>query len=68
LKYWESLRTTRSQLARMALDFLLASASSVDAERVFSGGRLQANHLQNQMSLQSFKAQVAVGSWYDTPL
>ncbi|KIM55218.1 hypothetical protein SCLCIDRAFT_1221362 [Scleroderma citrinum Foug A] len=42
--------------------------TSVDAERVFSGGRLQVNHLQHQMSSQSFKAQVAVGSWYDTPL
>ena len=42
--------------------------TSVDAERVFSGGRLQVNHFQHQMSSQSFKAQVAVGSWYDTPL
>ena len=43
-------------------------ASSVDAERAFSGGRLQVNHLQHQISSQSFKAQVAVGSWYDSPL
>ncbi|KAI6040770.1 hypothetical protein EDC04DRAFT_2566510 [Pisolithus marmoratus] len=43
-------------------------ASSVDAERAFSGGRLQVNHLQHRMGSQSFKAQVAVGSWYDTPL
>jgi len=43
-------------------------ASSVDTEHAFSGGRLQVNHLQHQMSSQSFKAQVAVGSWYDTPL
>ncbi|KAI6018854.1 hypothetical protein EDC04DRAFT_2576187 [Pisolithus marmoratus] len=43
-------------------------ASSVDAERVFSGGHLQVNHLQHQMGSQSFKAQVAVGSWYNMPL
>ena len=37
-------------------------ASSVDAERAFSGGRLQVNHLQCGMSSQTFKAQMAVGS------
>ena len=51
---------------RKLMSILLAS--SVDAERTFSGGRLQVNHLQHQMSSQSFKAQVAVGSWYNTPL
>ncbi|EPQ54973.1 hypothetical protein GLOTRDRAFT_25702, partial [Gloeophyllum trabeum ATCC 11539] len=43
-------------------------ASSVDAERSFSSGRLTVNHLQHNMSSQSFKAQVAVGSWIKTPL
>ncbi|OJA21002.1 hypothetical protein AZE42_14207, partial [Rhizopogon vesiculosus] len=42
--------------------------SSVDAERAFSGGRLQVNHLQHGISSQTFKAQVAVGSWLNTPL
>ncbi|KAL6299791.1 hypothetical protein BKA93DRAFT_741768, partial [Sparassis latifolia] len=46
----------------------LLQASSVDAERAFSGGRLTVNHLQHQTSSQSFKAQVAVGSWAGTPL
>ncbi|KAF9232812.1 hypothetical protein BU15DRAFT_20818, partial [Melanogaster broomeanus] len=36
--------------------------------RAFSGGRLQVSHLQHRMGSQSFKAQVAVGSWYGTPL
>ncbi|KAJ7772776.1 hypothetical protein B0H14DRAFT_2402094, partial [Mycena olivaceomarginata] len=36
-------------------------ASSVDAERAFSGGRLQVNHLQHQTSSQAFKAPVALG-------
>ena len=38
-------------------------ASSVDAEHAFSGGRLQINHLQHGTSSQTFKAQMAVGSW-----
>ena len=38
-------------------------ASSVDAERAFSGGRLQLNYLQHGTSSQTFKAQMAVGSW-----
>ncbi|KAG2060399.1 hypothetical protein BDR06DRAFT_855852, partial [Suillus hirtellus] len=36
--------------------------------RAFSGGRLQVNHLQHGISSQTFKAQVAVGSWFNTPL
>ena len=43
-------------------------ASSVDAERAFSVGRLEVNHLQHSTSPQTFKAQVAVGSWARTPL
>lgn len=68
LKYWENCRATRPRLARMALDYLSAPASSVDAERAFSGGPFQVNHLQQQMGSESFKAQVAVRSWYNTPL
>ena len=44
------------------------AASSVDAERAFSGGRLQVNHLQHGMSSQTFKAQVALGSWVGSPV
>lgn len=43
-------------------------ASSVDAERAFSQGRLQVNHLQHNMSSQTFKANMAIGSWSKTPL
>ena len=35
---------------------------------ISTGGRLQVNHLQHHISSQSFKAQVAVGSWYNSPL
>ena len=50
-----------SELLHQCLTNLLAS--SVDAERAFSGGRLQINHLQHGISSQTFKAQMAVGSW-----
>ncbi|KAJ7018635.1 hypothetical protein C8F04DRAFT_929140, partial [Mycena alexandri] len=43
-------------------------ASSVDAERAFSNGRLQVNHLQHSTNSQTFKARVALGSWIGTPL
>ena len=44
------------------------TASSVDAERAFSCGWLQVNHLQHGMSSQTFKAQMAVGSWIGPPI
>ena len=34
----------------------------------FSVGRLEVNHLQHNTRPQTFKAQVAVGSWARTPL
>ncbi|KAF8593507.1 hypothetical protein BDV93DRAFT_447964, partial [Ceratobasidium sp. AG-I] len=43
-------------------------ATSVDAERAFSAGRLTINHLQHNMSSRTFQAKMAVGSWYNTPL
>lgn len=43
-------------------------ASSVDAERSFSCGRLQVGHLQHGVSSQTFKAKMALGSWSRTPL
>ncbi|QRV82293.1 hAT family dimerization protein [Ceratobasidium sp. AG-Ba] len=68
LGYWSSRLAQRPRVARFALDFLTAPASSVDAERAFSCGRLMVNHLQHQMSTRSFQAQMAVGSWYGTSL
>jgi hypothetical protein len=47
---------------------LSSLASSVDAERAFSNGRLMVNHLQHQMSSRTFQAKMAVGSWAGTPL
>ncbi|KAF8593693.1 hypothetical protein BDV93DRAFT_460522, partial [Ceratobasidium sp. AG-I] len=36
-------------------------ASSVDAERAFSGGRLTINHLQHAMGELTFEAKMALG-------
>ena len=44
-----------------------ASASSVDGERAFSVGRRQTNFMQHNMTANTFKAKMALGSWYDQP-
>jgi hypothetical protein len=46
----------------------LFAATSVDAERTFSTGRRQVNYMQHNMSSQTFKAHVAIGSWAKTPI
>ncbi|KAF8994100.1 hypothetical protein BDQ17DRAFT_1252081 [Cyathus striatus] len=43
-------------------------ASSVGCERAFSSGHLQISHLQHNTSSQTFKAQMALGSWAKSPL
>ncbi|KAG8694375.1 hypothetical protein FRC08_008533 [Ceratobasidium sp. 394] len=70
LRYWESQASseTYSQLAQFAINYLSAPASSVDVERAFSCGRLMNNHLQHQMSGDTFCAKMALKSWYQTPL
>ncbi|EJD08422.1 uncharacterized protein FOMMEDRAFT_72549 [Fomitiporia mediterranea MF3/22] len=52
----------------MGLDFCSAPATSVDAEQAFSHGRHQINFMQHNMSSNTFVAQMAVGSWDNTPL
>lgn len=42
--------------------------SSIDTERAFSIGRRQLNFMQTNMSSQSFRAKMAIGSWEKTPL
>ncbi|KAF8961225.1 hypothetical protein BDZ97DRAFT_1664501, partial [Flammula alnicola] len=49
-------------------DFCSAPATSVDAEQAFSMGRRQVNFMQTNMNSQTFKAQMAVGSWARSPL
>jgi hypothetical protein len=43
-------------------------ASFVNAEHAFSIERLEVNHFQHNTSPQTFKAQVAIGSWARTLL
>ncbi|TFK34201.1 hypothetical protein BDQ12DRAFT_613972 [Crucibulum laeve] len=52
----------------MGSDFCSTPASSVDAECAFSSSHLQINHLQHNMNSQTFKAQMAVGSWAKSTL
>ncbi|KAF8689433.1 hypothetical protein RHS03_09109, partial [Rhizoctonia solani] len=52
----------------MALDILSAPSSSVDVERAFSGGRMALNYHQHLTSVATFRAKMAVRSWYGTPL
>jgi hypothetical protein len=46
----------------------LLLAASTDAERSFSEGRREVNFMQHNMDSQTFKAEMAVGSWDGTPL
>ncbi|KAG8682377.1 hypothetical protein FRC08_015004 [Ceratobasidium sp. 394] len=64
LKYWEAMRSSEahSALAKFAINHLSAPASSVDAERAFSCGRLMTNHLQHQMCPDTFCAKMAIQS------
>ncbi|KAF8751811.1 Heparinase II III family protein [Rhizoctonia solani] len=52
----------------MALDYFTTLVSSVDAERFLSSGRLMINCIQHQMSSGIFQSQMAIGSWFCTPL
>ncbi|KAG8793492.1 hypothetical protein FRC12_002535 [Ceratobasidium sp. 428] len=70
LAYWQSQMVSgcRPRLAELAISYLTAPASSVDAERAFSCGHLTIGHLQHNMSPESFCAKMALRSWYGTPL
>ncbi|KAG8716788.1 hypothetical protein FRC08_008813, partial [Ceratobasidium sp. 394] len=68
LNYWVREQERGSLLARVALEILTAPASSADAERAFSAGRMAVNYRQHRMSLSTFRAKMALGSWYGTPL
>ena len=64
--HWIFLLHLVSRLCNFYHDLINPSSqltSSVDAERAFSGGRLQVNHLQHGINSQTFRAQMAVGSW-----
>ncbi|KAJ6504023.1 hypothetical protein DFH09DRAFT_944136, partial [Mycena vulgaris] len=47
--------------------FLSFAASHVDAERAFSEGRREVNFLQHNIGYQTFRAEMALGSWDGQP-
>ncbi|EIW52838.1 uncharacterized protein TRAVEDRAFT_87097, partial [Trametes versicolor FP-101664 SS1] len=70
LKYWNTrLESTRDKsspeaaLARMALDFLSAPATSTDAERSFSCGHLTVSRLRHSLADESVRTSTILGSW-----
>ncbi|KAF8749401.1 hypothetical protein RHS01_10069 [Rhizoctonia solani] len=68
LQFWESKVTTGLALGQLALNILTAPSSLVDIERAFSGGCMSVNYCQHRTSLAIFRAKMAVGSWFETPL
>ncbi|PIL32946.1 hypothetical protein GSI_05064 [Ganoderma sinense ZZ0214-1] len=66
LKYWHNALvngTANPGLAQMALDILSIPATSMDAERAFSRGRLTVSRLRHSLSDQSVRASTVLGSW-----
>ncbi|KAF5352608.1 hypothetical protein D9756_006313 [Leucocoprinus leucothites] len=68
MKWWYTSSSAWKSVARMAMDYCSAPASSVDAEQAFSVGRQQINFMQQNMSSFTFHAKMAMGSWSNTPL
>jgi hypothetical protein len=52
----------------IVIELFNIAAASTDAECAFSEGWRKVNFMQHNMASQTFKAQMAVGSWDGTPL
>jgi hAT family C-terminal dimerisation region len=65
LQYWQGVLLDRpeNRLARMAIDYLSAPASSVDAERAFSRGALTVTHRRHMLSDTSTRNSIVLGTW-----
>ena len=65
LKFWVGVLISRpeSRLARMAIDYLSAPASSVEVERAFSRGALTVTHRHHTLSDQSTRNSIVLGAW-----
>jgi hypothetical protein len=65
LQYWQGVIVSRpeSRLAHMAIDYLTAPASSVDAERAFSRGALTVTHRRHALSYKSTRNSIVLGAW-----
>ena len=71
LQFWHGALVSRpeSRLARMAIDYLSAPASSVDVECAFSRGAFTVTHRRHTLSDQSTRNSIVVGAWLkDTKL
>ena len=71
IQYWQGALVARpdSRLAKMALDYLSAPASSVDVERAFSRGALTVTHRRHCLSDTSTRNSIVLGGWLkDTDL
>lgn len=71
IQHWLGVAIGRpeSRLAQMAIDYLSAPASSVDAERVFSRGALTVTHRRHALSDLSTRNSIVLGAWLkDTTL
>ncbi|KAK7456412.1 hypothetical protein VKT23_010660 [Stygiomarasmius scandens] len=65
--YWTEKLDQTPYLAKYALSFCSAPATSADSERSFSEGRHQISWNQTSMSSQAFRAKMSVGSWSRAP-
>ncbi|KIL55699.1 hypothetical protein M378DRAFT_90491, partial [Amanita muscaria Koide BX008] len=63
LLWWYEHRHVFPGLSRMARDYLTIPATSVDVERIFSGGRMLLSYLRNRMQVQSTRAVLCLGEW-----
>ncbi|KAF7300733.1 HAT family dimerization protein [Mycena kentingensis (nom. inval.)] len=67
MKYWYLQWEKTPALAQMGSDFCSMPATSVDVERAFSEGRREIGFMQHNMSAQTFRAEMALGSWDGQP-
>ena len=65
LQFWVGVSIGRpeSRLARMAIDYLSAPASSVEVERAFSRGAFTVTHRRHALSDQSTRNSIVLGAW-----
>ncbi|KIL54124.1 hypothetical protein M378DRAFT_60186, partial [Amanita muscaria Koide BX008] len=63
LRWWYEQQHLYPGLSRMARDYHSIPATSVDVERIFSGGRMLLSYLRNRLQVESTRALLCVGEW-----
>ncbi|KIL55104.1 hypothetical protein M378DRAFT_57624, partial [Amanita muscaria Koide BX008] len=63
LHWWYERQHIYPGLSRVAWDYLSIPATSVDVERIFSGGRVLLSYLRNRMQVETTRALLCVGEW-----